>query len=171
MSVWFLQSRASTATAGKIMPMFYIKFEVPGDCIPKQRAQIGRFGAYYKDRPAGSRRLSYLEYRELVQAQASRALQIMALPDYQRMKAFDAPWGISVKARLGRGDADNVLGSVMDALIGILWKDDAQVLQATVTLERVSMSAIRRRAIPKAPRGVDVEAWILEPPAKEESNA
>ena|SRR3990167_7027760 len=150
---------------------FRIAFHVPGDCVPKARPKVAGGHGYYPERPRGSKRLSYPEYRELVQVQASRALQIMALPDYQRMKAFDAPWGISVKARLGRGDADNVLGSVMDALIGILWKDDAQVLQATVTLERVSMSAIRRRAIPKAPRGVDVEAWILEPPAKEESNA
>ena len=151
---------------------FRIAFHVPGDCVPKARPKVAGGHGYYPERPRGSKRLSYLDYRELVQVQCLAVLRSehpSLLPVGPSFAALT--WGISVKARMGRGDADNVLGSFMDALIGILWKDDAQVLQATVTLERVSMSAIRRRAIPNAPRGVDVEAWILEPPAKEESNA
>ena len=131
------------------MTAFRIQFHVPGDVIPKQRAQVGRHGAYYPSRPRGSKRLSYPEYKELVRVQCVDQLLKAGwgwLPD-------DTTWGISIKARLGRGDADNVLGSVMDALQSILWADDAQVLQASVALERVTT---------KQERGVDVQAWVLE---------
>ena len=133
---------------------FHIKFDVPGDCIPKQRPRVTAHGTYYPARPPGSRRLSYPEYRELVQAKA------LSVPEWswwsQRMDdKGHLHWGLSIKARLGRGDADNCLGSIMDALQGILWKDDAQILQATVTLERVG---------PRQRMGVEVEAWVLSFP-------
>ena len=126
---------------------FVIKFSVPGNPVPKQRAQVGRHGPYYPERPRGSKRLSYPEYKDLVRVQCVDQLQAGWgwLPD-------DTTWGISIKARLGAGDGDNVLGSFMDALQGILWENDKQVLQASVALERVG---------PKEPRGVDVQAWIL----------
>ena len=129
---------------------FRINFSVPGQPVPKQRARVTSQGTYYAPRPRGSTRLSYLEYRELVQVQAREAMvngSWRITPDFQGL------WGISIKARLGAGDADNVLGSILDALQGILWENDKQVLQASVLLERVPA---------KAPRGVEVECFVLE---------
>ena len=148
------------------MTEFRISFHVPGNVVPKQRARARSGGkGYYAPRAKGSTRLSYPEYKELVQAECFKAIRSRSYPEcvgriaLYRLENPDAPplainwpWAISVKARLGRGDADNVLGSIMDALNGILWKDDAQVLQASVMLERVG---------PKQPRGVDMECWTL----------
>ena len=131
---------------------FRISFSVPGQPVPKQRARVTSQGAYYAPRPRGSKRLSYLEYRELVQVSAVDAAGgVGELPLDGQLKAWT--WGISIKARLGAGDADNVLGSILDALQDILWKNDKQVLQASVTLERVTA---------KQERSVDVECFTLE---------
>ena len=141
---------------------FRINFSVPGQPVPKQRARVTSQGTYYAPRPRGSTRLSYLEYRELVQAEAMKALANLQGDD---LRYWNEEWGgrprvwhegdmgISIKARLGAGDADNVLGSILDALQGILWENDKQVLQASVLLERVPA---------KAPRGVEVECFVLE---------
>ena len=136
------------------MTAFRIKFHVPGDVIPKQRARVTAHGAYSPARPRGSRRLSYMEYRELVQVSLIRALSEQGIrPDYRTRVFPKAAWGLTVRAKLGAGDFDNVAGVIADACNGLLWKDDRQILEAHQYLERVG---------PKQPRGVDVEAWALE---------
>lgn len=147
-----------TAAASIVLPVtgFRIKFHVPGNPVPKQRARVTKHGGYYPERPRGSKRLSYPDYRELVQATAIRAGR--GGPPFNQEQLDTRLWGLTVRARLGTGDFDNVAGSIADALQGILWKDDKQVLEGHQYLERVG---------PKQPRGVDVECWVIEPAAKE----
>ena len=137
------------------MTPFRISFHVPGDPVPKQRARANPGGkGYYAPRPRGSKRLSYMEYRELVQVQLICALDDQGIrPDYRDRVFPKISWGLTVRAKLGVGDFDNVAGSVADACQGFLYKDDKQVLEAHQYLERVG---------PKALRGVDVECWTLD---------
>jgi Holliday junction resolvase RusA-like endonuclease len=138
------------------MTAFRVQFQVPGDVTPKQRARANPGGkAFYAPRARGSKRLSYPEYKELVLVECWKALNSQIGQPVPGMLRFphDSDWRLSVIARLGRGDADNVLGSIMDALNGFLWTDDSLVLQASVILTRVG---------PREPRGVAVTAWVLE---------
>src|SRR3990167_352383 len=134
---------------------FNIKFHVPGSPIPKQRPQVTSQGVYYAARPRGSARLSYTEYKELVQGEAVKAMgHVLAkMISVYREEWKLGDWALSVTARLGAGDFDNVAGSIADALQGILWANDKQILMGHQRLTRVG---------PTEPRGVDVEAWILE---------
>lgn len=133
---------------------FRISFEVPGNPVPKQRPQVGRHGAYYPERSPESKRLSYPEYKELVQKQCQKA--VSARHAWMEVaKSFEdrVLWGLKVTAWVGSGDGDNIAGSVADALQGILWENDSQVRHWEVDIVKTK---------PREYRGLVAEAWVLE---------
>lgn len=136
------------------MSAFRISFEVPGNPVPKQRAQVGSHGAYYPARSPRSKRLSYPEYRELVQRECRLVLWgVKGVTSHQYDAWRIGAWGLKVTAWVGAGDGDNIIGSVADALSGILWENDKQVAHWECNVIRTT---------PKQYRGATVEAWVLE---------
>src|SRR3990167_7165549 len=122
---------------------FRIAFHGPGDCVPKARPKVAGGHGYYPERPRGSKRLSYLDYRELVQVQCLAVLRSehpSLLPVGPSFAALT--WGLSVQVRCGAGDLGNIIGSIEDALQGILWANDRQVTHyGNCNLERVQPKA------------------------------
>jgi Holliday junction resolvase RusA-like endonuclease len=88
---------------------------VPGEPVPNARARQGRDGRFYTPAPTG-------EYRERVR---------------QAWMLAGRPWlgcqPIAVSATFHRAsrraaDLDNLLKGILDALNGLAWGDDAQVV-------------------------------------------
>ena len=133
---------------------FRISFEVPGSPVPKQRAQVGSHGAYYPARGPRSRRLTYPQYKQLVQIECQTVLRAIhyGIGTIAWLNAQPA-WGLKVTAWVGSGDGDNIAGSVADALQGILWANDSQVRHWEVDIVRTK---------PREYRGLVAEAWVLE---------
>ena len=118
--------------------MIQITFEVPGSPVPKQRARRGRSGRWYT--PQATR--SY----EAKVGWMAKAAGIHA--------PHDGPVGLKVRLWFPdrrRRDADNVVKAIMDALNGLAYSDDSQVIElfvsrqidrqrprAEVTVERIS---------------------------------
>ena len=96
---------------------------LPVACMPcpRPRAVRGR-GAYYPER--------YSQWRELAQGALMEACS-------KSLGALRPLWAEDVYVELtcygARGDVDNLLKSVMDALQGIVVVDDKQVRQAEVS--------------------------------------
>ena len=114
-----------------------VTFTVPGSPVPKQRARVvAGQGGYYAARGRGSRRLTYPEYKELVQAECLRQC-----PDHGEAQEAHVTFGccqffLAVEVVTNRGDADNLAGSVLDALNGLVWKDDKQVTHLVARVVR-----------------------------------
>ena len=138
------------------MATFRITFEVPGNPVPKQRAQSGKFGSYYKARAPGSKRLSYPDYKALVQAVVLSKLRMNQTGEWppHNPHLYEALWGLKVTAWVGAGDGDNLAGSFADALQGILWENDSQI-------RHWECDVIRTK--PKEYRGATILAWTSEP--------
>ena len=133
---------------------FRIVFTVDGNPVPKQRAQVGSRGAYYPERSPRSKRLTYPQYRQLLQWECRSSIDFGHRP----LLAHKDVWGLKVATWVGSGDGDNIIGSVADALSGILWETDKQVAHWECDVIRTT---------PKQYRGVTVEAWVL-PGGKED---
>lgn len=89
-----------------------IEFTVPGEPRPKERPRFGKRGVYTP------RRTSAFE----------RKVQFAALA--AKLKRAVGHVAISLQFCLGnarRVDIDNLIKSVLDALNGIAWEDDAQI--------------------------------------------
>ena len=106
-----------------------VTFSVPGHPVPKPRARVRQGqGGYYPDRPRGSKRLSYREYQELVQAGCCGGL----LEEWG-LHSVDFPisehWQflLVVVAITNQGDSESVAGTIADALEGLIWANDKQV--------------------------------------------
>ena len=106
-----------------------LAFRVDGPIVPKPRAKVGRTHqgrsvAYYPERSERSRRLTYPEYKESVQVAAIKELG----PAWQQGD-LEGVYRLTMTAHIGTGlgDCDNILGTVMDALQGIVWANDRQV--------------------------------------------
>lgn len=96
-----------------------VSFTVIGPPQPKQRARRGKDGDWYTPK----RTVRY-----------ERAVRGAALGHFRRSWPLDGNYRVSVAAFMPdeiRRDADNVLKSVKDALNGIAWHDDSQVIEAT----------------------------------------
>ena len=127
-----------------------VTFTVPGPPVPKQRPQVTERGTYYPARTRGSTRLSYPEYKELVQGCFCQA---MAEEWFDIRFHHLGQWLLWVVAAANRGDFDNVAGSVADALQGLLWRNDSQIHEAHQTLIR---------KVKTAEQGILVAVWELE---------
>ena len=126
-----------------------MRFTVPGQPVPKQRARA-RKGApgYYAPRAPGSKRLSYPEYKGWVQACFTEAVgPAWTGPDSQG-------WELAVKVYVKNtvGDIEGIAGAIADALEGLVWHDDRQIGCFKVERHRINKA--------EEPR-VDVEIMSL----------
>ena len=114
-----------------------VEFEVEGLAVPKQRARVstdrnGNTHAYYANRSRNSKRLSYPEYMQLVIAQCTNALR--NAPGYYGGADIVGCYRIEVDSYRTslQGDWDNLGGTFSDALQGLIWCDDKQIIEGEV---------------------------------------
>lgn len=91
-----------------------IEFTIPGQPIPKGRPRFGRNGSVYTPKTT-------IAFEKKVKLSALAA----------GVKQLSGPIQISTEfymKDLRRVDADNILKAVMDALNGVAYKDDSQVM-------------------------------------------
>lgn len=116
-----------------------IVVELAGEPVAKGRPKFGRGHAYTPQRTRNYE--TDLQWRAK-QAMRGRMMLEGALK-VDVLAAFPVPrsWSKIKQARAlagilrptGRPDADNVLKSAGDALNGIVWRDDSQIVSATIT--------------------------------------
>lgn len=100
-----------------------LAFIVMGKPQGKQRARRSRYGHWYTPRQT-------VKYEQAVQAECLVVMTQKGIPKRQACSAV-----VSVSCFFPdatRRDGDNVLKAVQDALNGVLWDDDSQVIEATV---------------------------------------
>lgn len=105
-------AKGSTLTAN----VRYIEFTVPGQPIPKARARVVRGHAFTPETTAG--------HESVIVAEARNA-GVRGEPDAK------AQWEIVCwfyRKGQRRADLDNLLKTVLDALNGVVWADDNQIV-------------------------------------------
>lgn len=99
-----------------------LHFIVQGHAIPKKRPRVTRRGTFMPQ--------EYVEWRERLKEEALTACA--ELHDRGEPWPADAPaFRLTVKCAFPgavHGDTDGLVGSVMDALNGVAWKDDKLVV-------------------------------------------
>ena len=104
-----------------------VTFSVPGHPVPKPRARVRQGqGGYYPDRPRGSKRLSYPDYKELVQITYCLPTSDKPAPVHGEIND-KAEFLLVVVAICNQGDSESVAGTIADALEGLIWANDKQV--------------------------------------------
>lgn len=113
-----------------------IRFTVPGPPLAKQRARGGNGTHYTPDQT--------VRYENLVRTEAAKAMEILALPLLEGpvllqvvvFRPIPPSWSKKRQAAAleqrwdtRKPDFDNFAKIVADALNGVVWKDDAQVVQ------------------------------------------
>lgn len=120
-----------------------VTFTAYGPPVPKARARRGKGGHWHTPKQTA-------EYEKLVAWHAlARRRLIESWP-------LDGSYRIECAIYFPderRRDSDNVLKSVLDACNGVLWNDDAQVVE-TATMKFVSKYDPR----------IDVRVYVLESP-------
>ena len=112
------------------------EFTVPGDPVPQSRPRVTRSGhVYYADRIVRYR-------REVVLAARAARLPLREGPVWLGIEAvFQRPKGHYKKTNVradaaafpfSRGDCSNLAKGIEDALLGVAYKDDSQVVELTV---------------------------------------
>lgn len=115
------------------------EFTVPGDPVPQSRPRVTRSGnVYYADRIVRYR-------REVVLAARAARLPLREGPVWLGIEAvFQRPkshikkrGGVGVRPDaaafpFSRGDCSNLAKGIEDALLGVAYKDDSQVVELTV---------------------------------------
>lgn len=118
-------------------PCFKCEMWVPGDPIPKQSFRIGREGRHFQPERVTA-------WRDQIQRAAPIARPSRA--------AFDGMWEVTLtfyRKTARRVDLDNLSKAVLDALQGVWWKNDSNVM----VLHLAKTQSIDP--------GVQVEAWPL----------
>jgi len=120
-----------------------IEFEVPGQPVGKGRPRIGKVGAHARMfTPAKT-----ASYEGMVALAAHRAMSGAALiegPCTVRMRIecqIPASWSAKKQRSAAAGeifpttkpDVDNVVKAIFDAINGVVWKDDVQVVDLALT--------------------------------------
>ena len=112
------------------------EFTVPGDPVPQSRPRVTRSGhVYYADRIVRYRREVVLAARaaRLPLREGPVWLGIEAV--FQRPKAHYKRTNVRTDAAafpFSRGDCSNLAKGIEDALLGVAYKDDSQVVELTV---------------------------------------
>ena len=103
-------------------------FTVPGPPVGKQRARKGRGGRWYT--PAATRRFE--------RSVAACFLQVKSQAERRGWSLVVVTKAVELEVECyfadgRRRDGDNVLKAVSDALNGIAYRDDSQIVRAVVT--------------------------------------
>lgn len=144
--------------------MTALSFSVPGEVRGKGRPRIVKIGAF--SRLAADEKT--VNYENLVALMASEAMQRRGMAaqhfdgpvEVDLLAAFAPPASASKKQRAAmlawevapakKPDLDNVV-KVLDALNGIVWRDDAQVVRITAAKVYAENPYLRLRIAPYRP--------------------
>lgn len=118
---------------------FSLNFVVEGEPIPKARARVTRFGAYTPQKTKAYQ--DALAYAGKVAMEFNSPVHTALVVTVEACLVPPRPWSAAKRQRACTGvimpavrpDADNYLKTVMDGLNGIVWRDDSQIVQATIT--------------------------------------
>lgn len=113
-----------------------ITFTIPGQPQGKARARTTKFGSYTPEKTVLYENLIKINYQQVTETYFEGPLRI-AINAY-----YEPPKSISKKQRAAmlegtikptkKPDIDNIAKVVLDALNGIAYKDDTQVIELTV---------------------------------------
>lgn len=135
-----------------------VAFVVPGEPQGKGRARIGRVGAHARMfTPAKT-----LAYEGVIAYAAQQAMDGRALLtgpvllEMHMLHPIRESWSKKKKAGALSGeiaptikcDADNCLKAVCDALNGIVWKDDVQVVNVSLSKRFAETPGVKVRIVP-----------------------
>ncbi len=120
-----------------------IAFEVPGQPVGKGRPRIGRVGGYAR-MFTPEKTISYESTVALFASQAMSGSELLIGPVRALMKltmAIPESWSKKKKEMASAGlirpttkpDVDNVIKAIFDAVNGVVWRDDVQVVELQVT--------------------------------------
>lgn len=120
-----------------------IQFNVPGQPVGKGRPRIGKVGAHARMfMPAKT--VSYESTVALAASQAMQGRELIDGPVRVLMSMFcqiPASWSRKKQEQALAGqirpttkpDADNVIKAIFDAINGVVWRDDVQVVELGVS--------------------------------------
>jgi Holliday junction resolvase RusA-like endonuclease len=128
--------------------MLTIHFHVPGQPVGKGRPRIGMVAGHAR-MFTPEKTVSYESTVALFAAQAMAGRPLLTGPVNLQMRvdfAIPASWSMKKQRAAEAGqilpavkpDADNVAKAICDAINGVVWKDDVQVVDLTVR-KRYSM--------------------------------
>lgn len=120
-----------------------ISFTIPGAPVGKGRPRIARHGGFVRTYTP-EKTVNYESLVALAGQQAMAGRDPLLVPVSLRLNvccAVPASWSGKKQARAIAGeirpaskpDLDNVLKAICDGLNGVAWKDDVQVVEATVS--------------------------------------
>lgn len=114
-----------------------IKIIVPGKPVPQGRPRFtrkGNFVSTYDPKPSADYKKRVKRFASKIQIDdlLSGELEVEVLIFKETLKSFNKTKQIDAEARILRPitkpDADNYAKGILDALKGIVWKDDGQVV-------------------------------------------
>lgn len=108
-----------------------IRFIIPGQPVAKGRPRLGRGHVY-----TPAKTVAYEQVVALAAKAAMRGNKMLTGPlDVRLLFFLNKPKSNKSTEPVGKPDFDNLAKAVCDALNGIVWKDDSQIVHATVTKE------------------------------------
>jgi Holliday junction resolvase RusA-like endonuclease len=113
---------------------------VPGEPVPNARARRGAQGSFYTPRRTS-------EHRERIKAEWLLA---------GRPSLGDAPFAMSAsffRSSRRAADLDNLVKALLDALNGLAWDDDAQL---------IALSGVHKLEAPQSEARTVIKAWSAE---------
>lgn len=119
-----------------------VRFHVPGQPVGKGRPRIGKVGAHAR-MFTPQKTASYEGMVSLAAQQAMNGAALIEGPVQAQLRIdvmIPASWSGKKQRAAAAGevlptskpDADNVVKAIFDALNGVVWKDDVQVVDLTV---------------------------------------
>lgn len=114
-----------------------IKLTIPGPPCAKQRPRLGKFGTYTPDKTVNYetlvKQLYIVEHygKQLEGALSLKVLAYFQIPKSKSKKAKETMLKGEIRPT-GRPDWDNVGKIISDALNGLAYHDDSQIVSATV---------------------------------------
>jgi Holliday junction resolvase RusA-like endonuclease len=123
-----------------------VKLSLGIDPVPAARPRISRWGAYYPP--------SYTNFKKLARVSVFNSWGDIPLEGPLRVHAsFHARRPKKTKLAHPKPDVDNYLKGLLDACNGIVWRDDCQIVEASVS---------KQWAEPGLPGHITLEVMPLE---------
>lgn len=135
-----------------------VSFVVPGEAVGKGRPKIGRVGGHAR-MFTPTKTANYESLIAVVAHEAMQGRELIAGPVLLEMKIFvsvAASWSKKKTAEALQGlvmptkkpDADNVLKAICDGINGIVFKDDVQVVNVSMSKRFGETPGVLVRVIP-----------------------
>jgi len=119
-----------------------LTFSVPGRPVPTARARVTRYGTFTPTRTENAQ--TAVAHAALVATGGKRPLYATEALSVSIMACFAWPKGTAKKRilkgwtpRVGTPDLDNLAKTVLDGCNGVVYRDDAQIVELTISKWRV----------------------------------